>query len=87
MILSGCRCAAHNKAVGGAEHSTHLQGKAADIRVEGCSPRALYDEAKKVPHFKGFGVDDERGFIHVDVRDIPARWCYHNGREAIWRER
>ncbi|MEN6585978.1 MAG: D-Ala-D-Ala carboxypeptidase family metallohydrolase, partial [Sulfuricella sp.] len=33
IITSGCRCAKHNTAEGGAKRSMHVAGKAADIRV------------------------------------------------------
>ena len=32
-INSGCRCEAHNRAVGGSKNSQHLIGRAADIVV------------------------------------------------------
>lgn len=35
IITSGYRCAALNKAVGGAKDSYHVKGMAADIRIEG----------------------------------------------------
>jgi len=31
-ILSGARCAPHNKAIGGATKSAHIEGKAADLK-------------------------------------------------------
>jgi uncharacterized protein YcbK (DUF882 family) len=86
VIVSGCRCAKHNAKVGGAAKSQHVSGKAADIRVAGIPPRLLYVEASRVPQFRGFGVDDERGFLHVDTRPVTARWCYERGREIPWRE-
>ncbi len=85
VVLSGCRCPAHNAAVGGTPHSQHVLGKAADIRVSGMTARELYAAATSVPQFHGFGVDDERGFLHVDVRESAARWCYRQGCETPWR--
>lgn len=86
VILSGCRCERHNERVGGAKFSQHLIGRAADIRVEGMSARELYAKAKDIPMLRGFGVDDERGFLHVDSRDVGARWCYRGGKQAPWFE-
>lgn len=83
-ILSGCRCARHNVTIGGAQGSQHLTGKAADIRVGGMTPDALYLIAKRIPQFRGFGVDSERNMLHVDVRQMTARWRYHEGRTAPW---
>lgn len=34
-ILSGYRCKELNEAVGGSKHSQHMQGQAADLRVDG----------------------------------------------------
>jgi uncharacterized protein YcbK (DUF882 family) len=83
-VLSGCRCPAHNAAVGGAVHSRHLLGQAADIKAPGMTAREVYAAATRISQFRGFGVDDERGFLHVDVRETAARWCYHHGRETAW---
>lgn len=85
-VLSGCRCEAHNAAEGGARHSQHVLGKAADIRVAGMTARELYAWASGVVELRGFGVDDERRFVHVDVREVSAKWCYHGGRETSWHE-
>lgn len=86
VVLSGCRCEAHNAAEGGARHSQHVLGKAADIRVAGMGARELYSWATGVVDLRGFGVDDERHFVHVDVRAVSARWCYRGGRERAWHE-
>lgn len=40
-VSSGYRCPALNKATGGALKSAHLEGLAADINVEGYSPKQL----------------------------------------------
>jgi uncharacterized protein YcbK (DUF882 family) len=86
VILSGCRCAARNAAVGGAVHSQHVLGKAADIRVPGLTARKIYDAVACIPELHGFGVSDEAAFVHVDVRETPAKWCYLHGSEAPWHE-
>lgn len=71
IINSGFRTPEHNKRVRGAENSFHLQGKAADIQVNGITPKQLAKYAEKVG-FNGIGV--YKTFIHVDVRDYKARW-------------
>ncbi len=88
FILSGCRCAKHNAAVGGAAHSQHVIGLAADIRIWGMTVRQMYAAAVVEGGFHGFGVDDERGFLHVDVRATvdKVRWCYAGGWEVAWHE-
>jgi uncharacterized protein YcbK (DUF882 family) len=86
VILSGCRCAKHNAAEGGAKRSMHIAGKAADIRVQGMPTRELYAVASRVPQFAGFGVDDARNFLHVDTRTVSARWCYCDGKQTPFFE-
>lgn len=71
---SGCRCGAHNKAVGGSPRSYHLRGMAAD--VWGHPVEDLMMAATQVRHFLngGIGRYDAGQFLHVDVRSYPARW-------------
>lgn len=71
-VLSGYRCPAHNKAVGGARRSFHMKGMAADIWSETIGPGQLVVYAEKVAVFGGIGL--YHNFIHVDIRDGCARW-------------
>lgn len=87
IVRSGVRCEEYNKHIGGAEHSQHMLGKAADILVPGLSPMEIYNLAVTVSGLHGFGVAQHQGFIHVDIRDIPARWMYDaNCRECAWQD-
>jgi hypothetical protein len=72
-INSGIRCETHNKNVGGASRSQHMQGTAADIRVKGEQPKtvAAYLETL-LPNTGGIGIYDN--FVHVDVRKNQSRW-------------
>jgi len=72
-VVSGVRCAAHNRAVGGAPRSRHLTGEAADVRVAGSSMEAVAARARALG-FGGVGVYGTH--VHVDVRE---------GRRAFWR--
>lgn len=81
-IISGYRCKRHNDAIGGALHSQHLLGKAADIQVEGMSVKTLYAFAKKVGAFARGGIGTYPTFLHVDVRNGPARWGYFSDDDA-----
>ena len=72
-INSGFRCPSHNKAIGGSPISQHMYGKAADIVVKNINPIAVFGYlVTSYPDRYGFGVYDN--FIHVDVREKPARW-------------
>jgi len=73
LINCGCRCPDHNRAVGGAQNSQHLVGKAADIVVDGISPDQVADYIDRIwPDLGGLGR--YRTFTHVDVRGRRARW-------------
>jgi zinc D-Ala-D-Ala carboxypeptidase len=70
VVNSGYRCPVHNRAIGGANQSQHLEGKAADIRVQNIS---MADQIKLVEkHFKGQGgIGYASSYTHVDTG--PAR--------------
>lgn len=72
-VMSGYRCPAHNKAVGGAKSSQHMLGTAADIKVKGLTPKKVAEIAGKfLPNTGGIGIYPT--FTHVDVRRNKARW-------------
>lgn len=72
-VNSGYRCPKHNKAVGGAKSSQHMLGTAADIRIEGLTPKKVAEVAGKfLQHCGGIGI--YAMFTHVDVRRRKARW-------------
>ncbi len=72
-INSGCRCEAHNKAVGGEVRSKHTQGIAADFVVRGVSPAKVHQYlVGKYPNEYGIGL--YKTWVHLDVRGEKARW-------------
>ena len=96
---SGNRCPPHNKAEGGAPHSQHIRGAAADIYVPGMTPAEVMAVAEtigpvvgkpnEVDGFGGLGVGST--IIHVDVRPrksdgTRARWTYGNTNYE-WRKK
>lgn len=70
VITSAYRSPAHNRAVGGATNSLHMQGKAFDVVVGNHDPRAFI-AAARAAGFTGIGTYPRRGFIHIDTG--PAR--------------
>lgn len=73
VVNSAYRTAKHNKAVKGASYSQHLYGTAADIKVTGVKPSAVYAYAETLlPNTGGLGLYPT--FTHVDVRAVKARW-------------
>lgn len=76
-INSGYRTPAYNKAVGGARNSQHLKATACDITTKALTPKQLHARILKLiaagkMHNGGLGLYP--GFVHYDVRRIPARW-------------
>ena len=77
-INSGYRTAAHNKAVGGATKSYHMQGMAADIVVRGVSPLRVAQYAEIIGA-TGIGWYEKQGFTHVDTRCGRYFWKNSGG--------
>ena len=70
IVRSAYRSPEHNRAVGGATRSKHLDGAAFDIALTNHEPVAFEAVAREVG-FLGFGFYPRSGFIHVDLG--PAR--------------
>ena len=70
-INSGYRCISENSKVGGVPKSFHLFGMAADISVRTISISEFFYFAEKAK-FGGIGIYPT--FLHVDVRQVKARW-------------
>jgi len=77
-VLSGYRSPAYNAAIGGAEHSQHMAGRAADIEVPGVPAAEVHQlalELHQAGQIRLGGLGEYPGFTHLDVRpgDL-ARW-------------
>lgn len=76
-INSGYRSPEHNRKVGGASASQHLLGIAADIVVDGFTPKQV---AMAIETLIGIGKMKQGGlcayanFTHYDIRGVKARW-------------
>lgn len=77
-VLSGYRPPAYDAArraaghAGVAEHSQHGEGRAADIQMQGVTPRQVADTARRLHaasqiRIGGLGVYAD--FVHIDVRE------------------
>lgn len=71
-IVSGYRCEAHNKKVGGAPESYHVKGMAVDIEIPKIGKEKLLEAVKKVKRIKGIGIYPT--WIHLDIRAKKANW-------------
>ncbi|MEI4263400.1 YcbK family protein [Roseovarius sp. D0-M9] len=71
IVRSAYRSPEHNRAVGGATRSKHMDGSAFDIAMSNHDPVAFEAAAREVG-FLGFGFYPRSGFMHVDTG--PARF-------------
>lgn len=78
IISSGYRTVEHNrKTPNSAKNSKHLLAQAADIKVKGMKPKAVYDIIEKLIEqgkMKQGGLKAYKTFVHYDVRGTKARW-------------
>lgn len=77
VINSGYRCKIHNRVVGGKSNSSHLVGKAVDIRVKTDLSRYALMICLMGIGFTRIGIG--KGFIHVDVdetKNNKRMWIY-----------
>ena len=70
ILTSAYRSPSHNKKVGGAKNSRHMQGDAFDVRMDNHDPHEFEAAARKIG-FTGFGYYPKSGFMHIDTG--PAR--------------
>lgn len=70
IVRSAYRSPEHNRAVGGAKASKHMEGTAFDISMANHDPVAFEAAAREVG-FLGFGYYPRSDFLHIDLG--PAR--------------
>lgn len=78
-INSGYRCKAHNSKVGGASKSNHMDGEAADIRINGVTPIEIAQYAESIGVL-GIGVYSWG--VHIDTRTSKYFW-YDGGASNV----
>lgn len=72
-INSAFRSQSKNKSVGGSPKSQHMYGMAADIHIDGVTPKEIAAYAEKLlPNTGGIGI--YKTFTHIDVRKVKSRW-------------
>lgn len=75
VVTSGCRCAKHNKAVGGVQGSRHVLGKAADFYIKGVPTNEVLAYCKQLvkqgtlryTYTGGYKNGQMNGIIHIDI--------------------
>jgi uncharacterized protein YcbK (DUF882 family) len=76
-ITSGFRDPSFNKKIGGATQSRHITGQAADLKIEGYTPKqvaAIIEKLIAAGKMKQGGLGIYSTWIHYDVRGTKARW-------------
>ena len=66
IITSAYRSVAHNKRVGGAKASKHMEAIAFDVRMDNHDPH-MFEAAARKAGFCGFGYYPRSGFMHIDT--------------------
>lgn len=75
-ITSAYRCPVHNANVNGATGSRHCAGDAADIVVQGVTPRIVAQYAESIG-ILGIGLYETQAdgfFVHIDTRTYKSYW-------------
>jgi uncharacterized protein YcbK (DUF882 family) len=79
VVLSGYRTSAHNRSIGGARASQHVEGRALDLLPpRGWTVTQLAAVVAGVPAVRGIGVYPT--FVHLDVRPSERRAVWRGGR-------
>jgi uncharacterized protein YcbK (DUF882 family) len=76
-ITSGYRDPSFNKKIGGASQSRHITGQAADLKIEGYTPKqvaAIIEKLIASGKMKQGGLGIYSTWIHYDCRGTAARW-------------
>lgn len=72
IVTSGCRCAKHNRAVGGVQGSRHVYGKAADFYIKNVNVGNVLNYCKQLvaegrARYTYTNNTSMRGVVHVDL--------------------
>ena len=78
-IISPYRCPKHNRAVGGAKASQHMQGIAVDITVSGVTYADLVWLAHELG-FNAIGIYPDQNFVHLDIRRDKVYWYKYTNK-------
>jgi uncharacterized protein YcbK (DUF882 family) len=71
IILSAFRTPEHNRKIGGARNSLHLEGMALDLRPpKGISTKRFYEDIRDYAKFiRVQGIGRYNTFVHIDIRE------------------
>ena len=84
VVGSAYRTPTHNRNVGGARNSQHVQGRALDLYPpRGWTVTRLFEVVRAVaadPASRIFGIGEYPSFVHLDIRPAPP-----HGQLIRWR--
>jgi hypothetical protein len=94
-VLSAYRTSAHNRRIGGARHSQHIEGRALDLRPPTGMTiirfASIVDEIIESQATRIGGVGRYRRYLHVDVRprELTFATAAHPSRPRLvrWSQR
>jgi uncharacterized protein YcbK (DUF882 family) len=80
-VLSAYRSYLHNKKIGGAKNSQHLQGRALDLRPpDGYTVNEFYEIIKLISPLTAIrGIGKYKTFVHVDIRPTAMTYWFGTG--------
>lgn len=76
-VNSAYRCLFHNRSIGSKDTSQHVLGKAADITIQGYTPKQVADLVEELIESGDIlqgGLGRYKTFTHYDIRGRKARW-------------
>ncbi len=81
IYVKGNRCAAHNRAIGGADNSQHIHARAADFKLKRVLPGSEEYIAQdavadylELKYPDKYGIGRYNSHTHFDIRTKAARW-------------
>ncbi|MCL2383711.1 MAG: D-Ala-D-Ala carboxypeptidase family metallohydrolase [Oscillospiraceae bacterium] len=72
IITSAFRTATHNRNIGGASNSLHLEGRAFDIRTNNPNDLVVLARLSETAEFNGIYISVHQGYVHMDTRS--TKW-------------